>query len=882
MVPCCRPRRHHLLEDDQDGPRGHDQRECTDLIFCMVFTVAMALLALAGCVGRAIGEPTRIFFGTDHHGQRCGVGELADKPRIYFPRLSQDLLHHQALLSTSPWALESVLYGVCVRTCPSRGPNGNAEPSSIADPGGERSRWNVGEGTVDILNRCMPTQTQHTSSAVYCSMPTCRAAHEACVELPGHEKHEGLWRVEPGAASASKCARELDVTVREVSHTTNVDGPAIILSQMVGLATNALREIIAARDEVLLCGVGLAVLGGILWLAFLRLCASLAVWAVLVSTAGTMLIASALCALRGGLIPHAIVLRAAAHAASALDSVAVDADDAVAEGIAVAAEHVRAAIDGSSSYLVQTVATAESEQDAAMARWAALILALAGGVYVCVVCMLRSAIRSVVAIVREATGVVAHTPTLLLMPLLSVGGALLLAGAAITTLVNLLTSSPTPDAVASATSAALAATGRSVTGIAASIVSGAYAAIAPSAATPMAADSHDSEGASRGGVLYADADEMQAWNATTNAVAALLSPLDTPSLRSMLVWYCVFGFAWAASTIQCFTQTAMAGAATSCFFHRHDPTERPCCGLPLVAATWRTARYHLGSVALGSLILTLVQVLRVAFEFVAARSKQIPGGDSPLLELVRRCTRACLWCFEQSVRFVTSYAFVLVALAGDSFCHACRDTFGLLTAYPSQAALLRVVQLLLFAAQSLLIPITCALASYRLVRTQLLPSYLVAARAAAAASAERAHAFAVSSWLPFGDAADRMPERGPISDALGWLATFAEAHLMPRVLELGDTLSTDAAGAAGAAPPPTDPMWPAIGTFILAFGVARCFAAVYEVAIDAVFISAMRDQAEYGAVYMSEELREALDLTTPRSSRRRHGKANGRRAEDLV
>ena len=45
--------------------------------------------------------------------------------------------------------------------------------------------------------------------------------------------------------------------------------------------------------------------------------------------------------------------------------------------------------------------------------------------------------------------------------------------------------------------------------------------------------------------------------------------------------------------------------------------------------------------------------------------------------------------------------------------------------------------------------------------------------------------------------------------------------------------------------------------------MARAFASVYECAVDAVFVSAVRDQAEFGAAYMSDELRAALELAPP-------------------
>lgn len=188
------------------------------------------------------------------------------------------------------------------------------------------------------------------------------------------------------------------------------------------------------------------------------------------------------------------------------------------------------------------------------------------------------------------------------------------------------------------------------------------------------------------------------------------------------------------------------------------------------------------------------------------------------------------------------------------------------------------MQSLLYAVQSFLLPLLCALAGYRLVSLKLLPEYLASARAAAAHSAEQAH----SVWDVLGGSIDeqaraRLPEGvgGWVQSALGRLAEWVEAHVMPRVLELSDTLDTASTAApheVGAA----SPLWPAVGIFLVAFLVARGFASVCECAVDAVFVSCLRDEAEYGAAYMSDELRAALELAPAegRAAEKRRG-ANG-------
>ena len=45
--------------------------------------------------------------------------------------------------------------------------------------------------------------------------------------------------------------------------------------------------------------------------------------------------------------------------------------------------------------------------------------------------------------------------------------------------------------------------------------------------------------------------------------------------------------------------------------------------MPLLGALGKTIRYHLGSIALGSLLVALVQFVRFVFEYIDSQSKKI-------------------------------------------------------------------------------------------------------------------------------------------------------------------------------------------------------------------------------------------------------------------
>ena len=194
-------------------------------------------------------------------------------------------------------------------------------------------------------------------------------------------------------------------------------------------------------------------------------------------------------------------------------------------------------------------------------------------------------------------------------------------------------------------------------------------------------------------------------------------------------------------------------------------------------------RFHLGSLAFGALLVALVQLVRLIFEWVDQQTKRLQQGSETAkvittqcthaahtrivhamhlqracsamhtqvacsahacnahMQVAIKCTRCCLWCLEKCLQFITGYAYIFVALNGDSFCTAAHDTLRLLTAYPATALLSHYVQSLLFAVQSLLLPGCMLTHSAALVvprRSTLAPSSLLEPTRCATQSARAA------------------------------------------------------------------------------------------------------------------------------------------------
>merc|ERR1719230_999274 len=113
---------------------------------------------------------------------------MENKPKVYYPRIDEDVWEQKHIASTMPWRLK--LYGLCVPSCPvvldvsecARYP-GNC---TINNYGTEEERGDEPEvyyavmNTVDILNRCIPKmEASKKTEPDRCLFPTCTDAKQA-------------------------------------------------------------------------------------------------------------------------------------------------------------------------------------------------------------------------------------------------------------------------------------------------------------------------------------------------------------------------------------------------------------------------------------------------------------------------------------------------------------------------------------------------------------------------------------------------------------------------------------------------------------------------------------------------------------------------------
>ncbi|OMP04661.1 Choline transporter-like protein [Corchorus olitorius] len=143
----------------------------------------------------------------------------------------------------------------------------------------------------------------------------------------------------------------------------------------------------------------------------------------------------------------------------------------------------------------------------------------------------------------------------------------------------------------------------------------------------------------------------------------------TPHI-AIAIFFHLFGCYWATQFFIACSSTVIAGSVASYYWARGD-TSPEIPFLPVFASMKRLIRYSLGSVALGSLIVSFVESIRFILESIRRKLK-VAGTtpDSWFGKMGYHTSNGCLRCVEWTIKSVNRNAYIMIAITGKSFCRA--------------------------------------------------------------------------------------------------------------------------------------------------------------------------------------------------------------------
>eukprot|EP00457_Paulinella_chromatophora_P002888 gb/GEZN01002893.1/.p1 GENE.gb/GEZN01002893.1/~~gb/GEZN01002893.1/.p1 ORF type:complete len:720 (+),score=43.70 gb/GEZN01002893.1/:64-2223(+) len=157
-----------------------------------------------------------------------------------------------------------------------------------------------------------------------------------------------------------------------------------------------------------------------------------------------------------------------------------------------------------------------------------------------------------------------------------------------------------------------------------------------------------------------------------------------------------FHLLWVVQFIIYFTYLVFAGAVAEWYFSVRDSAGNKQRGespnnlshTPCKASFARTCRFHLGSVAFGSLIIATIQFLRACVHYVESKVKSQTNQFQKAVFCMLKC---CLYCIQCCCDKISRNGFVWIAIWGDDFTTAACCAFKLVWANLVRIAALNLV-----------------------------------------------------------------------------------------------------------------------------------------------------------------------------------------------
>lgn len=181
---------------------------------------------------------------------------------------------------------------------------------------------------------------------------------------------------------------------------------------------------------------------------------------------------------------------------------------------------------------------------------------------------------------------------------------------------------------------------------------------------------------------------------------------------NVLFYIHIFGFLWITNFFEALTHMIVAGAVGSWYWKRDKKFFDPKA-FYVFNSTKRALVFHFGTVAFGSMIVAIVQFIRILFEKFYSELKKA-HGDNKIWKGVAWAVRAFLFVFELIIKYINKHAYVQTALYGSHFIKSAINAFTILTRNFLQIGVLQTITTFALILGKLLVSVFSCFAAYAL------------------------------------------------------------------------------------------------------------------------------------------------------------------------
>jgi hypothetical protein len=143
------------------------------------------------------------------------------------------------------------------------------------------------------------------------------------------------------------------------------------------------------------------------------------------------------------------------------------------------------------------------------------------------------------------------------------------------------------------------------------------------------------------------------------------------------VWiYHLFGLFWVSAFVIGCAQFIIAAICALWYFSQGGDSDDKAKASVWTGIKW-VFRYHLGSIAFGSFIIAVMQMIKLLFEYMRRKYEKLLPNNM-CVKCIICCLRCFIWCLDYCVKQITKNAYIQIAITGNNFCKACWLTFWLI------------------------------------------------------------------------------------------------------------------------------------------------------------------------------------------------------------
>eukprot|EP00457_Paulinella_chromatophora_P002528 gb/GEZN01002533.1/.p1 GENE.gb/GEZN01002533.1/~~gb/GEZN01002533.1/.p1 ORF type:complete len:678 (-),score=64.38 gb/GEZN01002533.1/:385-2418(-) len=173
--------------------------------------------------------------------------------------------------------------------------------------------------------------------------------------------------------------------------------------------------------------------------------------------------------------------------------------------------------------------------------------------------------------------------------------------------------------------------------------------------------------------------------------------------KSMRGWFALsfFQMLWVEQFTVYMTYLILAGAVAEWYFSFSTPDGEKVRGdkpnelspRPITGSACRSFRFHMGSVAFGSMLILIIKIMRAVVEYLNSKCKE---RSNTFQKCMMCCIRCCMYCVEWVCNKITQNAYVWMAITGDNFVDSACSAFQLVWENLARAGAMELVNGFIF------------------------------------------------------------------------------------------------------------------------------------------------------------------------------------------